>query len=568
MKDYDIGKAFDRVEHEIMASMVRNMKRHRLEEITEGKEWTMWQAEQLKALERFKRENRKKYRGTFKDINDSIRTIILQAKTEGGMGQERYILENIKKGVMPKGLKKSTSTMGEFFKLNERKLEALIHATSSDMEKAEHAVFRMADDQYRKIIFDAQVYANTGAGTYEKAIDMATKDFLSHGINCIQYTNGARHSISDYADMAIRTAAKRAYLQGEGEIRQIWGISTVILKKRGNACPKCLPFVGKVLIDDVWSGGTARDGPYPLMSEAIAAGLYHPRCKDIHTTYFEGISAPPNENFSETEVDKIKEDYKREQKQKYAQRQAEKFERLAEFSLDEENRRKYKKKSVIWEKLINFYDRINEHIPIGLNQIEKKHKDAIYNLLDNSDYRIKQLTFKYIDDIKFVNEKTLGKGLTSKNGIRVNLKKDFENKRGMYTTTFHEMGHCIDRAGGGLSYKTEDFRNALINDFDNVVKAYQKEYNVDKLETYHFMSEKLLTDSRHSISDIVGGITNNQCVGKYLHDANYWNKPHKLEKEAFAHYYEAFARNDTEKIMYLSGMFPEATKEFIRIIGE
>lgn len=48
---------------------------------------------------------------------------------------------------------------------------------------------------------------------------------------------------------------------------------------------------------------------------------------------------------------------------------------------------------------------------------------------------------------------------------------------------------------------------------------------------------------------------------KYLHDANYWNKPHKLEKEAFA-------RNDTEKIMYLSGMFPEATKEFIRIIGE
>lgn len=131
----------------------------------------------------------------------------------------------------------------------------------------------------------------------------------------------------------------------------------------------------------------------------------------------------------------------------------------------------------------------------------------------------------------------------------------------MYTTTFHEMGHCIDRAGGGLSYKTEDFRNALINDFDNVVKAYQKEYNVDKLETYHFMSEKLLTDSRHSISDIVGGITNNQCVGKYLHDANYWNKPHKLEKEAFA-------RNDTEKIMYLSSMFPEATKEFIRIIGE
>ena len=76
--------------------------------------------------------------------------------------------------------------------------------------------------------------------------------------------------------MAIQTASKREYLTGEGEMRQSWGISTVIMNKRANACPKCLPFVGKVLIDDVWSGGDASDGNYPLMSSAIAAGLYHP----------------------------------------------------------------------------------------------------------------------------------------------------------------------------------------------------------------------------------------------------------------------------------------------------
>ena len=49
-------------------------------------------------------------------------------------------------------------------------MEALIEATTHDMEKAETAVLRMADDQYRKIIFNAQVYANTGAGTCEKAL--------------------------------------------------------------------------------------------------------------------------------------------------------------------------------------------------------------------------------------------------------------------------------------------------------------------------------------------------------------------------------------------------------------
>ena len=85
-----------------------------------------------------------------------------------------------------------------------------------DMKKAETAVLRMANDQYRKVIFNAQVYANTGAGTYEKAVDMATKDFFSAGLNCVEYANGARHTIADYADMAIRTACKSAYLQGEG----------------------------------------------------------------------------------------------------------------------------------------------------------------------------------------------------------------------------------------------------------------------------------------------------------------------------------------------------------------
>ena len=52
---------------------------------------------------------------------------------------------------------------------------------------------------------------------------------------------------------------------GEGVKRQEWGIHTVILNKRSNACPLCMPFEGKVLIDDVWSGGSADDGPYPFV---------------------------------------------------------------------------------------------------------------------------------------------------------------------------------------------------------------------------------------------------------------------------------------------------------------
>ena len=349
MTEYDIGAAFQAIENELIASMIRNMDRHRAEETKEGIEWTQWQVEQLKALEKYKAENNKRFPGQFKDLNNTMASLIKQARETGNMEQEIKILAAIRNGF--KGANKiSQGATGEFFRLNDRKLEALIKATTQDMERAETAVLRMANDQYRKAIYNAQVYANSGAGTYEKAVDMATKDMLKRGLNCIEYANGARHTLADYADMAIRTASKRAYLQGEGEKRQEWGISTVILAKRGgNPCPKCLQFVGKVLIDDVWSGGKASDGSYPLMSTAVAAGLYHPRCKDSHTTYFPGITTA-DDTWTEEELDTIGEKNKKQVEQEYAKRQTEKFRRLAENSLDKENQKNYEKKTEEWEK--------------------------------------------------------------------------------------------------------------------------------------------------------------------------------------------------------------------------
>lgn len=352
LTEYDITAAFKAIEDELIASMIRNMDRHRAEETKEGYEWSMWQTEQLKALEKYKWDNQKKYRKQFQKINGEIDLLIRKARETGNMQQEIKILEAIKKGFPAKKISKGMA--GEFFRLNDRKLEALIEATTHDMEKAETAILRKAEDDYRQAIYNAQVYANTGAGTYEKAVDMATKDMLSRGINCVQYINGARHTLADYADMAIRTASKRAYLQGEGEKRQEWGIATVIMAKRGNPCPKCLPFVGKVLIDDVWSGGS-EDGvdpetgkKYPLMSYAISCGLYHPRCKDSHTTYFPGISTA-DDTWTKEELEAIGQEYEAEQKQQYAKRQEEKYGRLAEYSLDAENQKKYAEKQAQWK---------------------------------------------------------------------------------------------------------------------------------------------------------------------------------------------------------------------------
>ena len=179
--DYDIGAAFDRIESELISSMVRNIGRHRVEELKEGYNWEMWQALQLKQLEKYKRISAIKYKGQFKDINNKIELLIRQANRKGYFSEEVKILKAIKKGFFAN--KSDEALNGAFFRVNERKLDALIQATVKDMGTAETAILRMANDRYRKAIFNAQVYANAGAGTYEQAEDMATKDMLSSELN-------------------------------------------------------------------------------------------------------------------------------------------------------------------------------------------------------------------------------------------------------------------------------------------------------------------------------------------------------------------------------------------------
>lgn len=288
MNDYDVRSIFEEMELELIASMKRNLSRHQKWEKDEGINWSMWQVEQLKTLESFKKENQKIFIKKFTTVNNEIAKFLKDTYKSSGFSQEREILKALSRGEKAKS-SVQRGLEGGFFSLDEDKMNALIKATTKDMTKAEHAMLRMVNDQYRKTIFKAQVMSNSGAFTLQQSIDRATKDFLKAGINCIEYKDGRRINIASYAEMAIRTANKRAKLVSEGEVRKAYGITTVRISKYGQCSETCLPYQGKVYVDDVWSGGTkeeAKEKNLPLLSEAIAGGLFHPNCKHTMTTYF------------------------------------------------------------------------------------------------------------------------------------------------------------------------------------------------------------------------------------------------------------------------------------------
>lgn len=574
--EYDIEKAFRAIEDELIASMMRNLDNHRAEEIEMGFNWTQWQVEQIKALERYKVKNKKKFTKQFSNINGSIDAMIFAARQAGGTEQEQKILRAIKKGL--KASKVPQGAEGAFFKLNTRKLYALIKATKADFAKAEHSMLRMSEDKYRQVIFNAQVYANTGAGTYEKAVDMATRDFLKAGINCIEYANGSRHTMKDYAKMAIQTANKRAYLTGEGEMRQSWGISTVIMNKRANACPKCLPFVGKVLIDDVWSGGKASDGPYPLMSSAIAAGLYHPNCKDVHTTYFPELDEEPDSKFTKEELEKVKEDYKQDQKQQYAGRMVEQFDRLSKYSLDPDNKKVYAARKEQWENVVANGQK-NDIMESDLStlkcklrndsDIEKEYYNILKEKFSHGNKAAKHLFAKYAGgetiDVSMYEGTAHFNTKTKK--ISMHYKADMRNIRGAGTTWYHEHGHLIDDSLGMVS-RDEHFKELLEQDTFQYRIKYGKEHN---LKTYDKVDRAISNDlqdiRRHSaVSDLLDGLTKGNIRGCAGHSIDYWDNQENITSEAFAHMFEA--QFDEVHYKEMQKYFPKSLEYFEKKLKE
>ncbi len=458
---YDIKSIMEEIEKDLIVRMKRTLWSHKEDEKTKGFNWPQWQALKLKQFEEYKEANKELFNEKTKPLNKYLYKHIKEQFKEGA---SRTNKEAIKAGF----IKKEDSQLGgSFFGLNHRKLGALIKSTKEDMEDIKYATLRMANDQYRQIIYKAQVYVNTGVGTVKQAIDMATKDFLAKGFNCIEYKDGSRHNIADYCDMAIRTANKRANLMGEGEMRKKLGNPLVYISKHGGACDKCTPWEGRVYIDNVWSGGTENDGKYPMLSTAIEGGLFHPRCQHGSSTYYEGINDEPEEviqaKHSHNENDKYTQ---------YLQQRQKQYERLALGSLLPENVINYQSKAKELQRQINnskiegateiptdikeFYDYYKKQtdkilIPRNLNKILEYDqlpiivsKTDFNKLAKNNKYGILERGFK------------TGKGTLSMDTIIDNYKNgDFYVGEGIYGsgtyTAYGKNAHKI-----ALSYANNE----------------------------------------------------------------------------------------------------------------
>ncbi len=392
-KAYDIREIFQEMELELIRSMKRNLKKHQDEELKEGFKFEQWQSVKLRNLEKFRQENKKiigEYNTsteglinttlieTYKNSRDSVNELIKEIKNM--YVEDVFIklpedlepiiepikeIEEIEDGAAKAVLKNAlenisawqeapTPTDEVFFRMNDDKFDALMETVENDFNNANTAILRRMDDVYRQTIFKAQVHYNTGTVSLDQAIDMATKDFLEKGIDAITYKDGKKVNIASYAEMALRTANHRAYLMAEGKKRQEVGLYLVVVSAHATSCSLCVPWQGKIIVDDVYGGGHKVEN-YPLLSEAMEAGLLHPQCRHNLSTYFPGITTLPEIPDAEDAL----ENYEQEQQQRYIERQIRRYKRLAEGTIEEKKAKEYKGKVREWQK--NMRDHLEEN---------------------------------------------------------------------------------------------------------------------------------------------------------------------------------------------------------------
>lgn len=343
----DIAKIFEEVELSLISSLRRNLAGHKAWEKEEGFDWSAWQAEKLKNIERFRRENQA-IMNLYKKVIDSDTLLLMEEQFKEG--------EELAKQQLAEQLHTDENEQEEvpipdehFFGVNNEKMDKLMSDITTIEQKAETAALRMTDDVYRQTLYKVQLAMGTGSMTLQQAIDSAVKDFLDKGINCIVYKDGRRVNISDYVRMALRTTSTRAKLQGQAKQLSELGYDTVIISTYGKCSDTCLPWQGRVYIDDVftpWQGEQNGDigksnycGKwFPLLSTAVKGGLFHPNCRHTMLQYIDGITKPPEV----LDEEKIKDLYRKEQKLRALERNVRKAKRKVNGCSDAENIKKAK----------------------------------------------------------------------------------------------------------------------------------------------------------------------------------------------------------------------------------
>lgn len=193
-----------------------------------------------------------------------------------------------------------------FGRVDPRKVTALVQATGAQLDSTGLRIKRWADDVYRDVLTQTASQVTVGVETRLQAAQRAMRTYARRGVVGFTDRAGRSWDLATYAEMATRTAAAQAAVQGHVDKLTESGYQLVIVSNAPEECKICRPWEGKVLAlsgpvgaierqHATRDGETVRIDVAGTLAEATRAGLFHPNCRHSTSLYLPGVTKVPTD---------------------------------------------------------------------------------------------------------------------------------------------------------------------------------------------------------------------------------------------------------------------------------
>lgn len=217
------------------------------------------------------------------------------------------------------------------------------------------------------------------SGKVSQVYDNTVVPELEKGLVGKVTANGAHLELSSYVEGVTRETSQQALLMGESVVANAAGQHLVRISSHQSCCPKCQPYQGQILIDDVFADGKP-DGVHELLSTAIANGLFHWNCRHKKTIWIPGKTTE-QEQHKQYDDKKVAKNYEIEQAQRALEREIRKQKNIASTSLDPNTASKAQARQAELQARLNAL--IKEGRAKGYAVYRQPHKEAAGFEFDN-----------------------------------------------------------------------------------------------------------------------------------------------------------------------------------------
>lgn len=223
---------------------------------------------------------------------------------------------------------------------NPAAMRALAQEANGRIASIHPRMLRAATDIYRSTVIDAAGAVLSGAQTRRDAAQTVLNRYADRGISGFTDAAGRQWDAASYAEMTTRTSVNQAARAGHVQTLADEGFDLVIVSTSPARCPLCDPWEGRVLSI---SGNSKR---FPKLTDAQAAGLFHPNCTHRTGLYVQGLTRPAQERPPKRERD---EEFADSQAQRYNERQIRAWKRREAVALTSLARAESRAKVRAWQ---------------------------------------------------------------------------------------------------------------------------------------------------------------------------------------------------------------------------